>query len=206
VPLSFEADDRTPHFNSRHAWELNSETGEWRVARDNNYVLNGSFEADRRPIPEPTKPRQDTLIGWNTVVIKGSIVSADEKNTPYLNYLNTEEDRHHVVGEKSLLINDHQPFERRVSQTLTPSEYIPLPKGNYVLRLKTRNKGGFSTLKVFAESGGKRVEQALPGPGEVWQEVTLPVKVDGRKVRYGFEAVGDAGAWCVIDDISLIRK
>ena len=111
-----------------------------------------------------------------------------------------------MVGEKSLLINDHQPFERRVSQTLTPSEYIPLPKGNYVLRLKTRNKGGFSTLKVFAESGGKRVEQALPGPGEAWQEVTLPVKVDGRKVRYGFEAVGDADAWCVVDDISLIRK
>ena len=206
VPLSFGSDGRTPHFNSLNAWELNPVTGEWRVARDNNYVLNGSFEADRRPIPEAAKPRQDTLIGWNTLVVKGSIVSADEKDTPFLNYLNTEGDRHYVIGEKSLLINDHQPFERRVSQTLTPTDFVPLPKGNYVLRFKTRQKGGFSTLKVFAESGGKRVEKALPEPAETWQEVTLPVRVDGRKVRYGFEAVGDADAWCIEDDISLKRK
>lgn len=44
-PLSF--DGKEPYFNSLNAWYLNAETGEWRVAEENNYVKNGSFEADR---------------------------------------------------------------------------------------------------------------------------------------------------------------
>lgn len=35
-PLSFNGD--TPYFNSLSSWHLNIETGEWRVADDNNYV------------------------------------------------------------------------------------------------------------------------------------------------------------------------
>lgn len=206
VPLSFESDDKTPIFNSLNSWDLDAVTGQWRVAYDNNYVLNGSFEADRRPIPEATKPRQDTLIGWNTVIVKGSVVSADNPKTPYLNYMNTKEDRQHVIGEKSLLINDSQAFERRVSQTLRSTGLIPLPKGKYVLRFKTRNTGGFSTLKLVVQSGSMTYEQNLPAAGDAWQEVTQPVNIDGKQVKYGFEAVGDAGAWCVIDDIELLRR
>ncbi|HRZ98361.1 MAG TPA: family 43 glycosylhydrolase, partial [Paludibacter sp.] len=48
TPVSFEG--KTPVFNSLSSWNLNVKTGSWEVAQDNNFVKNGSFEADRRHI------------------------------------------------------------------------------------------------------------------------------------------------------------
>lgn len=44
-PLSFEGS--TPIFHSFSEWNLNAQTGTWSVGSGNNYVKNGSFEADR---------------------------------------------------------------------------------------------------------------------------------------------------------------
>lgn len=206
VPLSFEKDGVTPHFNSLNSWDLNPVTGEWKVADDNDYVINGSFEADRVLIPSAVKPRQDTLIGWKTKILEGSMVSADNPDSPHLNYFNTYEDRLEVVGEKSLLINDSLAFARTVTQTLASTHEVPVPEGEYELCCKTRNTGGFTNLEMFAESGGRRFSVSLPGPGDAWTEVRLPVVIDGISVCYGFAASGDPGAWCVIDDVSLVRK
>ena len=43
-------------FNSLSQFELNAETGEWKVGEKNNYILNPTFEADR--------VSQQTLAGW----------------------------------------------------------------------------------------------------------------------------------------------
>ena len=102
-PLSFEGQE--PYFNSLSSWQLNATTGEWKVAGNNNYVLNGSFEADRKYIPSHIKPVQTELIGWVTTVIEGNKINLDSTTSPVLNYYNSQSDRKLVVGEKK---SEHQ--------------------------------------------------------------------------------------------------
>lgn len=205
VPLSFDGDK--PHFNSLSSWSLNGKTGEWRVERDNNYVRNGSFEADRRSIPNPVKPRQDFLLGWQTTVLKGRNVVVGDSLSPRLNYMNTREDRRCVVGEKCLRICDSvMPFSRRVSQTVTATPYVPLPDGVYVLRARARRTGNFQRLEMYAESDGRRVCRIDPSMTS-WTDIEIPdVRVTGGRVEIGFVAEGDAGAQCLIDDVSLVMR
>ena len=113
-PLSFDNKNKTPYFNSLHSWNLNATTGEWNVAADNNFVKNGSFEADRRKIPSPVKPVQEQLTGWRTIVIEGNAISQDSSTSPILNYFNSEADRKIVIGEKSMAISDKVNFKRNL--------------------------------------------------------------------------------------------
>ncbi len=206
VPLSFDADDM-PYFNSLSAWALNERTGEWRVEADNNYVRNGSFEADRRPIPSPVKPRQEFLLGWDTEVVKGHTVAVGDSLSPQLNYMNTREDRLRVIGEKSLCISDSQPFVRRVTQTIQSSPYVALPDGMYTMRAKVRRSGRFRQLRMYAESQGRQVAASLKKVPDEWTEVTLEhIPVKGGKAVVGFYADGAAGARCLVDDVSMVRE
>ena len=204
VPLSFDAGGR-PVFNSLSAWELDAVTGRWRVAPDNNYVLNGSFEADRRSIPNPVKPRQEHLLGWQTDIIRGRQVSVDDSLSPRLNYMNTRDDRRQVIGEKSLCMSDREPFVRRVSQTVTSTPTVPLPDGTYTLRARVRRSGRFSRLEMYAESGGRRVRRAIKPSATAWTDIVISrVRVTGGRAVIGFYAEGDAGAVCLVDDVSLM--
>ncbi|HVY25785.1 MAG TPA: family 43 glycosylhydrolase [Polyangiaceae bacterium] len=54
LPLSFE--ETTPRFHSLSAWTLNAATGAWQVARENNWALNPTFEADRISVT--------SAVGW----------------------------------------------------------------------------------------------------------------------------------------------
>lgn len=54
MPLSFEGGK--PRFHSLSAWNLNMATGAWSVAKQNNWALNPSFEADRIAVTTP--------VGW----------------------------------------------------------------------------------------------------------------------------------------------
>ena len=54
LPLSFENGE--PLFHSLSAWTLDVAKGSWQVAKQNNYALNPSFEADRVKLTEP--------VGW----------------------------------------------------------------------------------------------------------------------------------------------
>jgi hypothetical protein len=204
LPLSF--DGAKPYLNSLGSWNLDAQTGEWAVAADNNYVKNGSFEADRKRMPSLTKPVQTHLLGWETTVLKGNKVSLDTTSSPVLNHNNTEEERKTVVGEKSLSISDQVAFERRVSQVISSSPYVKLPDGRYTLTASIKNSAGFSTLEMYAESAGKRqvykVKQAHPQ----WSTIEIKrVPVKNGKVEVGFRAEGIAQASCQIDDVSLIR-
>ena len=203
VPLSFNG--AKAYFNSLSSWNLDAKTGAWEVAADNNYVKNGSFEADRKLMPSQVKPVQTYLLGWETTVLKGNKISLDTTSSPVLNYNNTEEERKKVIGEKSLNIGDKIAFQRKVSQVIRSSPYVKLPDGFYTLTATIKNTEGFSQLELYAESAGKRIVYKIKRVNPQWATIELKrVPVKGGKVEIGFRAEGAANASCQVDDVSLI--
>lgn len=202
-PLSF--DGATPYFNSLGSWNLNAKTGEWSVANDNNYVKDGSFEADRKRIPSTVKPVQQQLTGWTSTVIKGNPITLDN-TSPALNYDNSADDRKVVIGEKSLNMSDKVDFSRKVSQTIGSSTYVKLADGNYTLTAKVKNSAGFSKLEMYANSN-KMLNYAIKDENPSWKTVSIEhVPVKGGKVEIGFQAEGKANSFCYVDDVSLIKS
>ena len=203
IPISF--DEEEPYFNSISSWNLNHITGEWHVADDNNYVKNGSFEADRRHIPSIAKPVQLQLTGWQTDIIKGNVISLESVDSPVLNYFNTREDRMVVIGEKSLNISDKVDFERKISQTITSSKYVELKDGLYTMTAKVRNTEGFLVLEMYAKSGEDNFTSDIKLPKSKWQEIALTnIKVVNGSVEIGFNASGVADAFCTLFDIAFV--
>ena len=203
-PLSF--DGSTPYFNSVNSWNLNAKTGTWEVARDNNYVLNGSFEADRRHIPSPVKPVQEQLTGWSTTVIEGNKTSQDSATSPVLNYFNSGSDRKFVIGEKSLSITDNIDFKRKVFQSLASTRYVKLQDGLYTLTAKVRNSQGFTKLEMYAMSNGKKLSYPIKKENISWQTISIQnISVKDGKIEIGVMAEGRANAFCYLDDVSLVR-
>jgi hypothetical protein len=206
VPLSFDSVG-TPWFNSLSAWSLDEQTGAWRVDADNNYILNGSFEADRRSIPNPVKPRQEHLLGWTTEYLRGYPASVEDSLSPRLNYMNTREDRRHVVGEKSLCMTDRVPFCRRVSQVVQSTPYVPLPDGVYQLRARVRCWGRFRRIEFAVESEGHSCRRRLHAPIAEWTDVSIPnVQVRGGRAVVSIYADGKAGACLLVDDVQFCRE
>ncbi|WP_062541975.1 family 43 glycosylhydrolase [Rufibacter tibetensis] len=204
-PMSFNG--AKPYFNSLGSWNLDVKTGEWEVAADNNYVKNGSFEADRKRMPSQVKPVQTYLLGWETTVLKGNKVSLDTTSSPVLNYDNSEEERKRVIGEKSLNISDKVPFQRKVSQVVSSSPYVKLPDGFYTLTANIKNTEGFSKLEMYAESAGKRMASKVKKTNPQWVTIELKrMPVKNGKVEIGFLADGNANASCQVDDISLVKE
>jgi hypothetical protein len=203
-PLSF--DGAVPYFNSLHSWNLNAKTGEWDVAADNNYVKNGSFEADRRRIPSHIKPVQEYLLGWVTTVTAGNKISLDSNSSPQLNYFNTATDRKEVIGEKSLNISDQVNFKRKVFQTIVSSPYVKLKDGNYTLTAKVKNSSGFAKLEMYAASNAKTCVYSIKEENTLWKIITIErVPVKGGKVEIGFVAEAAANAFCYVDDVTLVK-
>jgi hypothetical protein len=204
-PLSF--DGHTPYFNSLGSWNLNAKTGVWNVAEDNNYVKNGSFEADRRNVPNPIKPIQLKLTGWHTKVIEGNEISFDTITSPYLNHNNSERDRKIVIGEKSLAISDKVNFKREVFQTITSSPFVKLKKGNYTLTAKIKNSSNFVKLEMYATSDGKTLKYAVSKENTAWKTIKIEnIMIENEMIVIGFLADGSANAFCYVDDISLRKN
>jgi len=202
-PLSFNGD--IPYFNSLNSWKLNAKTGEWSVADDNNFVINPSFEADRKPMPSTVKPVQTRLLGWETAVIKGTAISLDPAS-PVLNHENSQTDRKVVTGERSLNISDRTDFIRKVHQIISSSPYVTLRNGYYSLTAKVKNSDGFHHLEMYASSGGKNFNVRIQDKNETWKTISIDrVKVTGNEIEIGFLAEGKEGASCQIDDVALVR-
>lgn len=205
VPLSF--DGKTPHFNSLDSWNLNARTGEWEVAKNNNYAKNGSFEADRKYIPAAEKPLQEQLKGWYSKVYQGNDIVIGSSDSPVLNFYNTQEDRKVVVGEKSLNIEDKVDFRRKVFQVVESTGFVKLPDGCYTLTAKIRNNAQFKLLEMYAESAGRTSTLKIESENKTWTTISLKgVYVSNAKVEIGFHAIGNAGASCQIDDVSFVRE
>ncbi len=205
TPLSF--DGQTPYFNSLHSWNLNARTGEWNVAKDNNWVNNGSFEADRKKIPSTVKPVQLQLTGWTSQVLEGNEISLDSALSPTLNYMNTQEDRKVVVGEKTLAISDRINFKRKVFQVIESSPYAKLESGKYTLTARVKNSINFTDLHMYALSNGKMHRYNINTENAGWNTITIKnVNIRNGKVEIGFMANGAANAFCYVDDVSLVRQ
>lgn len=204
-PLSF--DGKTPYFNSLGSWDLNASTGRWKVADDNNYVMNGSFEADRRHIPSLIKPVQTQLTGWITKVILGNEISLDSAKSPVLNYFNSQRDRKVVIGEKSLNINDNVNFKRKIFQEVASSPYVKLEDGLYTLTAKVKNSKGFNSLQMYATSNGQMFSHDVKEENAIWQTIGITnIRVSGGKVEIGFLADAAANSFCYVDDVTLIKN
>lgn len=206
VPLSFDGD--RPHFNSLSEWNLDPVTGRWTVGQGNNYVMNSSFEADRRIVPIPVKPRQEHLLGWETKVIKGNEVSLNNPHSPHLNYNNTQEDRLHVTGEKSLCINDSIAFEREVSQRISSSPFVVLEDGTYKLTLMYRANELFKEIDISISSAGKKQALHLNDlqMDNHWHQAQMLVTIRKGEALLTFHAKGNPMAQCLIDDVSLVKE
>jgi hypothetical protein len=203
-PLSF--DGTTPWFNSLSSWNLDAKTGTWEVAADNNYVKNGSFEADRRSIPSHVKPVQEFLLGWVTTVTEGNTISLDSNSSPVLNYFNSESDRKIVTGEKSLHISDKINFKRKISQTIISSPYIKLKDGYYTMTAKIKNSSGFAKLEMYAWSNDKNNRHSIKEENASWKTISIErIAVKNGKIEVGFVAEAAANAFCYIDDVSLVK-
>lgn len=203
-PLSFKG--AVPFFNSVSAWKLDAKTGEWQVAADNNYVMNGSFEADRRRIPSHVKPVQQFLLGWETEVTDGNKISLDSTVSPVLNYFNTQADRKIVTGEKSLNISDKIIFKRKISQIITSTDYVKLDDGFYNMTARIKNSHGFDKLEMYAVSNGKLQMYEIKGANASWKTISLrQIPVKNGKVEIGFTAAGAANAFCYVDDVTLVK-
>lgn len=203
-PLSF--DGKIPYFNSVSSWNLNAKTGRWKVGADNNYVKNGSFEADRNRIPSKFKPVQTQLTGWTTAVIQGNEISLDSARSPVLNYMNSEVDRKVVIGEKSLNISDQINFKRKIFQKIASSRDVKLEDGSYTLTAKVKNSGDFTRLEMYALSNGKMFRYRIEKENTSWQTIQIMnVQVSAGQVEIGFFADGAAHAFCQADDISLLK-
>jgi hypothetical protein len=203
-PLSFK--NAIPYFNSLGSWNINATTGKWNVATDNNFVKNGSFEADRRVVPTHVKPDQIFLTGWTTTVTQGNKVSLDSTTSPILNYFNTEEDRKTVIGEKSLQISDNVNFKRKITQTISSSTFVKLKNGLYTLTAKLKNSNGFSQLEMYSLSYDIIKTYPVKEENKHWKTITIEnIKVKNGKIEIGFLATGIANAFCYVDDISLIK-
>jgi hypothetical protein len=205
LPLSFNG--KEPYFNSLSSWNLDAHTGKWNVASDNNYVKNGSFEADRKNIPSSVKPIQTELIGWKTVVNKGNMVSLDSTTSPVLTHTNSEADRKTIIGERSLNISDKVEFRRKMFQAISSTPYVKMEDGIYALSAKVKNSNGFSELGMYASSGGKTFSYSIKGENAQWTTITLEhITVKNGKVEIGFDAEGAANSFCFVDDIILTRR
>lgn len=204
-PMSF--DGKTPYFNSLSSWNLDAKTGNWKVAEDNNYIKNGSFEADRRHIPSPVKPVQIQLTGWASEVLEGNIIGLDSISSPVLNHFNTESERKIVIGEKSLNISDKVNFKRKTFQIISSSPYAKLEDGRYTLKAKIKNSKGFLTLEVYALSNSKTFKTSIKNENQEWKTIEIKnIEVKAGKVEVGFMAAGKANSFCLIDDVSLVKS
>lgn len=204
-PISFV--DGKPYFNSLSQWHLDAETGEWYVGKENNYVKNFSFDADRVNIPSVNKPSQAYLRGWTTEVAKGNKVAIGDANSPVLNGKNSSTDRAIVMGNYCLNISDKTDFQRKVWQKISSTAYVPLADGNYTLTAYAKVGSQFNELYMYATSGGETFKADMTVIDSQWHLYTINgVVVKGGTVEVGFYADGQADAWCHIDDVSLVLE
>lgn len=203
-PITF--DEGKPRFNSLSQWSLDAETGLWEVGPENNYVRNGSFDADRINIPSTNKPAQTYLKGWQFQVVKGNVIAQGSADSPVLNEQNSKADRATVQGNRCLNIYDKIAYTRKIYQKIKSVGRVVLPDGVYTLHCKVKSGSAFGQLYMYATSGGQTVRVDMPYSDSQWHEVALEgVNISGGQAEVGFYADAAAGAWARIDDVSLVR-
>lgn len=185
-PLSFN-ESGEPYFNSLSAWNLDIDSGVWSVATGNNYVKNGSFEADRVVV--------DDIAGWSQTTTKGSKAITN---------VVTMSDDYSVTGKGSLKIGSTSAYDVKLSQEISSSPYVDLEDGVYQMTAKVKNSGSFDRLQMYAESGGRTFATSFVSANPVWTTVKIEdVVVTNHAVEIGFLATGGANSECRVDDVTF---
>ena len=203
-PISFENDK--PYFNSLSQWRLDGETGEWEVGADNNYVKNGSFDADRVNIPSANKPAQTYLKGWSSSVVKGNTIVIGGEDSPVLNASNSSTDRATVQGNRCLNLTDKVDFTRKTYQKISSTTRVPLLDGKYRMKCWVKSGSAFAQFYMYAKSGSETFRVDIPYSDSQWHEVELTdISVKDGQVEVGFYCDGAANDWARIDDVTFVR-
>lgn len=194
-PLSIDGDG-TPHFNSMSQWNLNSSTGEWSVGRDNNYILNGSFEADRARAPYQDKdtPKGDitNIAGWQS----------SDLNTAY-----NEADKDSRVGNFNLTFWASKDYTASIKQTISPQRYA-LPSGSYTLKVQVLKSADIQSAKLTFSSGSNKAEldfKSLQNNAK-WRMLSTQVTVSGSSAEISVSVTGKSGQSLKLDDFELVRN
>lgn len=204
VPISF--DEGKPFFNSLSQWELNSETGVWNVGKDNNYIRNFSFDADRKSIPSDNKPAQTYLKGWTFDIIKGNQPVQGGADSPTLNAKNSSTDRKEVMGNYSLNISDKMDFTRKISQQIESTTRVPLTDGLYRMTAKVKCSNEFKELYIYAASGDRHYKTDIKFSDNKWHTVMVEgIKITDGVAEVGIYADGKANDTARIDDMILVK-
>lgn len=105
-------------------------------------------------------------------------------------------------------MSDSVDFDREVSQEVLSTPFVSVPDGDYELRLKFREHGKWSILKVSVESDGNQTFLDLKclKSNDQWTVATLKAPIKGGKARIVFRAKGKAMAQCLVDDVTLTKK
>ncbi|MGW1274351.1 family 43 glycosylhydrolase [Streptomyces sp. NPDC002491] len=167
-------------FHSLSDWQVNAVTGEWKVGKDNNYVLNPNFEADRVAV----SPVQ----GWTYSGTTSAIVNQGDTSGR--------------VG------NFHLAFTGSTQFSAGASQDVALPDGVYDLTATVRNgvTGSAAAAAMSITSDGRTTSADLKRQSSNWSLVTIPgVRVSGGTARIGFSVTDVPGdGWLNVDDISLV--
>ena len=192
-PLSFD-DSGTPRFNSMSRWKLDADTGLWSVDDANDYVLNGSFEADRVSVGEQGYRDKDgnviaDIAGWRRV-------NPDA--------VNNVADAYGRVGDYDLRFAPGRSRSASIVQDLDEPGHVPLHAGRFLLRLSYANPKGMDQARIAIESGGKTSEINLAAStGTDWKQASLLVDLPGGQTKITIDASGSSGQTLHVDDVSL---
>ncbi len=183
VPLS--ETDKGLTFNSLSNWELNAVTGEWRVGKDNNYVLNPDFAADRVAVTE--------LTGWTNHIDTDYSANTFVKNVS----------RGADSTRWALQLNNANAFSGSVRQE------NKVPDGVYRFAAKVNTAGGLEYARVvIKDSTGRayRLDVNRPTPG--WTTVELgDLVLTGGTATVSIETRSAGGNQSVrLDLLSLTRS
>ncbi|MEV0748215.1 MULTISPECIES: FIVAR domain-containing protein [Streptomyces] len=182
MPLSDTGDGLA--FESLSHWELNAVTGAWRTGRDNNYLLNPEFAADRVAVT--------TLTGWTTRIDTDVSASNFVANTS--------------PGSDStrfaLKLGASSPFSGSLSQE------IAVPAGRYRLSAKARADGGLDYARIRITSRAKEHLLDLNQPTSEWHTLSFDsLLLPAGPVTVAIEVRSTTGSrWITLDALALTRR
>lgn len=179
-PLSFRGD--TPYFNSVSEFNLDASKGTWSVGKNNNYVLNPGFEADRVTLND--------LAGWNTWDNLSNAIPNSNINKAY-------------QGNFCVQQSYTEDYKSSRYQNITG-----LPDGTYTLKAYVKSSGGQNVCQIFAKNfGGDEKDYSINNNINSWKEVTIPdIKVTNGKCQIGIYSDAKANNWCKVDNFSLTKN
>jgi len=179
-PITF--DGTTPTFHSLSQWSLNAADGTWKTGSGNNYVLNSSFEADRIS--------QTSAAGWTTW-------SNLSSGTP-----NSNVSVGHT-GNWAWKLYNSNAYQGSIYQNITG-----LSNGTYTLTAWVESSGGQNTAQIFAKNfGATELDSSINTAIGNWKEISIPnVNITNGSCQIGMFTDANAGNWCKLDDISLVKN